>query len=121
VKGTVCGLEFEKELEVSQHISGELIHKEDPYPIRAINSEAGYWWLMPVKRLLSGGLRFKASPGKDFKGPHVKKKKKSHKSVVEKAQGVGTDFNLQCHHKKRCRCLETTTLGNKSLCGTSEK
>jgi hypothetical protein len=30
---------------------------------------------MPIRRLLPGGLWFKASPGKESKGPHVKKKK----------------------------------------------
>jgi hypothetical protein len=72
---------------------------------------------MPVRRLLSGGLWFKASPGKVSKRPHVKKKKKSHKRVVGMAQGVGSDFNLQCCQKqnktKRCRGLTTTNPGNK--------
>jgi hypothetical protein len=60
---------------------------------------------MPVRRLLSGGLWFKAHPGKELKKHHLKKKTNkqtpSHKKAGEVDQGVGLDFKLQYHQKNR--------------------
>jgi hypothetical protein len=51
--------------------------------MRVCNSEAGCWWLMPVRRLLSGGLWFKASPGKELKRLKLTKKKYQIKVQLE--------------------------------------
>jgi hypothetical protein len=39
-------------------------------------------------------------PGKQFKRPYLKKKKKTQKRACEVAEGVGSEFKLQ-HHKKK--------------------
>jgi hypothetical protein len=62
----------DKELKVSQHWAGDLVHSGPTYSMRGAKLGAGSWRLMPVRRLLSLGLWFKASPGKELKGPQDK-------------------------------------------------
>jgi hypothetical protein len=52
-------------------------------PMRDTNSGAGCLWLMPVRRLLSGGLCFKASPGKKLRESHDKNKNNDTKGPLE--------------------------------------
>jgi hypothetical protein len=43
---------------------------------------------MPVRKLLSGGLWFKAHPGKDLKEFHVKKKTNKHHHIKSQVKWI---------------------------------
>jgi hypothetical protein len=70
-------------------------------------TKAGHQWLTPVilttQQAESRRLIVKASPGKQFARPYLKKKKKpSQKWAGRVAQGIGPEFKLQyCKKKKR--------------------